>query len=153
MECPGTMEGPSPLFANLYMYAVNKAAFRVLGRSALVLSRSVAEDVWSYLVSRGLAPPNPTFSDLRRLFVETLRLAEDVEVKNEGDLVTITLKGLTVSDFLESAMREGFEPVLCPLASILVKACENMKEGRLRLLRFEPLDSRTVRVVCSYLPR
>ena len=144
-----TAKGPTPLFANLFMYAVNKAAARILGKGALALTRGVSEDLWNYLVSRGLVPPNPTLEDLKELFVEKLGLAEDVLIEEEGDKLTITFKGLTVSDFLEAAMREGFEPVVCPLASILLKACENMSSGRVALQRFEIVDPRTVRVVCK----
>lgn len=141
--------GPTPLFVNLYMYAVNKAASRVLGKSAVVLTRGVSEDLWNYLVSRGLIPPNPSFEDLRKLFAEKLGLAEDVVLEESGGEVTITFRGLTVGEFLEAAAREGFEPVVCPLASILVKACESMSSGKLVIQRFQVVDARTVKVVCS----
>jgi|UniRef100_A0A7C3WNK2 hypothetical protein len=142
-------KGPTPLFTNIYIYAVNKAASRVLGKSAVVLTRSVSEDLWSCLVSRGLIPPNPSFEDLRKLFVEKLGLAEDLSFEESGEVVAIVLRGLTVSEFLEAATRERFEPVVCPLASILVRACENMSGGKLVLQRFEIVDAGTVRAVCT----
>ncbi len=140
---------PTPLFANLFMYAVNKAASRVLGKSALILSRSVSEDLWNYLVSRGVIPPNPTFDDLRRLFVEELGVAEDVTVEDGGETVVITIRGVTLRDFVEALKRERIEPVVCPLTSVLVKMCENMSSGKLVLQRFELLDGPTARVVCK----
>lgn len=42
-------KGPKPLYANLYLYAVNKAAIRVLGKSSLVFSRCISDELWSYL--------------------------------------------------------------------------------------------------------
>jgi len=143
------VDGPSPTFAVAYMYAVNKAAHAVLGRSGVALSRVASDSLWSFLVSRGLVPSEPTFDDLRRLFVEHLRLASDVRVVEEGEEVVVVLEGLTIGEFLEAAAREGFEPTVCPLAMLLVKACERMKGGRLVVRRFEVAGPRTVRVRCA----
>ncbi|MEZ0346867.1 MAG: hypothetical protein ABWK01_09965 [Infirmifilum sp.] len=145
------VQGPTPLFIEGYLYAVNKAAYKVLGKSAMALARSVADSIWNHLVARGLIPSEPTFDDIKRLFVEHFKLASDVRVVEEEGGVTLVLEGLTISGFLETAAKDGFEPVLCPLSAVLTKACENMKGGKLAIRRYEIVDPSTVKIHCAYV--
>ncbi|MGB9709366.1 hypothetical protein [Infirmifilum uzonense] len=141
-------EGPTPLFINVYMYAINKASARVLGKSATVLSRCVTDDLWQYLVSRGLLPEKPSPEDLRRLFVETLGVARDVVYEEKSGEVIFTFKGVTLREFMEAIMKERLQPVVCPFTSILAKACEEMSTGKLVIWKIEPLDAENLRVIC-----
>jgi len=140
---------PTPLFVNLYMYAVNKAAYKVLGRGGLALSRAASEELLSYLKRNGYLPEKPSWEDVKRLFVEELGLADDMVFSREGSSVTIEMRGLKVAEFLKLTREENFEPVACPLASVILHVCEMMCGCRLVLRGFKVLDPTTVRFECA----
>ena len=142
------MSKPTPLFVNLYMYAVNKAAYEVLGRSGLVLSRAASEKLLNQLKRCGLLSEKPTWEEVKRLFVEELGLADDIVFSREGNGVVIEMKGLKVAEFLRLTVEESFEPVACPLASVILHVCEMMCGCRLVLRGFKVPDPTSVRFEC-----
>lgn len=145
------MSKPTPLFTNLYMYAINKAAYKVLGRSGLVLSRAASEELLSYLKRNGYLQAKPSWEDVKRLFVEEMGLADDMVFSREGNNAIIEMRGLKVAEFLKLTREENFEPVACPLASVILHVCEMMCSCRLVLRGFKVLDPTTVRFECATL--
>lgn len=143
------MSGPSNLFINAYMYAVNKAAYKVMGKAGIMISRLATDDLLHFLREKSVLGDKPSLEDVEKLFTEDLAIAEKLEIEEDDYGMRITLRGLRVSDFLRKIQEERFEPVACPLAGVILRVCEMHAGCRLTLRGFDILDPTTVSFRCS----
>jgi len=142
-------EGPSRLFIVAYMYAVNKAAYKVLGKGGIVLSRATSDELIDYLARRGVLSEEPSVDEVKRLFVEKLNVAEDMYICEKEDTVIVELRDMKIAEFLELVKREKFEPVACPLIEVIIRVCERSVEGKLVVKKIDMPDPTKVSIVCK----
>jgi hypothetical protein len=143
------MSGPSNLFVNAYMYAVNKAAYKVMGKGGITISRLATDDLIKFLREKGVLSDRPSVEEIKKLFIEDLAIADQLEIEEKECDLNITLRGLKISDFLKKVQEEGFEPVACPLSGVILRVCEMHAGCRLVLRGFEVVDPYTVTFRCG----
>jgi len=60
------MSGPSNLFVNAYMYAVNKVAYKVMGKGGITISRLATDDLIEFLREKGVLSDRRAQGGIRR---------------------------------------------------------------------------------------
>jgi hypothetical protein len=131
------------------MYAVNKAAYKVMGKGGITISRLATDDLIEFLREKGVLSDRPSVEEIKKLFIEDLAIADQLEIEEKECDLNITLRGLKISDFLEKVQEEGFGPVACPLSGVILRVCEMHAGCMLALRGFEVVDPYTVIFRCG----
>ena len=142
----------SNLFINTYMYAINKATYKTMGRAGITISRLAIDDLIRFLREKGVLDERPSIEDVQRLFTRDLAIADHIEIEEKDCDLTIVLRRLKISDFLEKIQEEKFEPVACPLSGVIIRVCEMHAGCRLVLRGFQVIDPYTVAMKCTKMP-
>jgi hypothetical protein len=101
------MSGPSNLFVNAYMYAVNKAAYKVMGKGGITISRLATDDLIEFLREKGVLSDRPSVEEIKRLFIEDLAIADQLEIEEKECELSITLRGLKSRTFSRRFRKKG----------------------------------------------
>ena len=77
--------------------------------------------MFEFLVNRGIAKRDMSIKELEKLLVDKLGLAENVEIQDSGDKLSVKVYSPTLTDFLEEMMKNRVPLILCPLIAVLIE--------------------------------
>jgi len=143
------MECPSTLFINLYLYAINKAIYRTMGRAGTAALRLVTDDLVKFLREMGLLSEKPSLEEVQKLLTKDLAIVDEMEIKETDSEVFIVLWGFAFSEFLRRAQEEKFEPVAYPFVEVIAKIYETNSGFRLAIRSFDIVGTDTIVVRCT----
>ena len=112
----------SQAFVSSILYGVNKGLSVILTtEGGKAICRYIARGMFEFLVNRGIAKRDMSIKELEKLLVDKLGLAENVEIQDSGDKLSVKVYSPTLTDFLEEMMKNRVPLILCPLIAVLIE--------------------------------
>ena len=109
----------------IIIYGLEKALWRMLGKSCLAASTAIGEEIFEELeeefkfdVSSLEFSEEEALREVGRLLVESLNIASKFDVRKKNDVVSIDVENCFLMDVENRLIVSGIKPFLCPFLNL-----------------------------------
>ncbi|MHA1595856.1 MAG: hypothetical protein ACTSXJ_04230 [Candidatus Baldrarchaeia archaeon] len=128
---------------NIIIYGLQKALWEALGEGAIAATALIGKELLDILENElGLKvsgeDPQTMLNNLSKLLVDEWKIAESVEMTQEGDSrVIVKIKGCMSLPVEEQLTSAGIKPFVCPFTNIATAAMRKLLGAKTRVTSLE----------------